>query len=155
MNCQHFTYRSKKGIRNPYCRSNKQWQPICSECQNKSYKSLKELKRSTEPIKQYTKKRAKAERERYSIFTTDLAHCIEDKDHIGEIDLHEIFEGKNRLKSMKYGLVIPVCRNCHGNEEVQKKWQILGRQAFVEKHREELFIKEFQTRKGIKEVKNV
>jgi hypothetical protein len=100
------------------------------------------------PLKTYSKKRAKAEKERYSIFTSDLKHCIEDKDHLGEIDRHEIFNGKNRLKSMKYGLVVPLCRNCHSNDEIVVKWQVIGRKAFIKEHGEELFIKEFQTKKG-------
>ena len=51
------------------------------------------------------------ERMRYSIATDDLSHCY----ICGSVknDLHEVFFGKNRVNSMKYGCVIPVCRNCH------------------------------------------
>ena len=48
---------------------------------------------------------------RYSIITNDLEHCYicgGKKEH-----LHEIIFGKNRVNSMKYGLVIPVCFKCH------------------------------------------
>ncbi len=48
----------------------------------------------------------KLERNRKSIFTDDL--CGSKKDN-----LHEIFFVKNRLKSMEYGFVIPLCFNCH------------------------------------------
>ena len=51
------------------------------------------------------------ERMRFSIATEDLSHCY----ICGSIknDLHEVFHGRNRVNSMKWGCVIPVCRNCH------------------------------------------
>lgn len=53
----------------------------------------------------------KFELNRYSIITNDLEHCFlcgKRKEH-----LHEVIFGKNRVNSMKYGLVIPVCLHCH------------------------------------------
>lgn len=125
--------------------------PLKRKTPLKAYTSLKAKTplKSKASLKTYSKKRAKAEKERYSIFTSDLKHCIEDKNHLGEIDKHEIFDGKNRLKSMKYGLVVPLCRSCHEDNKVIKKWQVIGRKAFIKEHGEELFTKEFQTRKGV------
>lgn len=51
------------------------------------------------------------ERNRFSIATTDLSHCYICGGY--KHDLHEVFHGRNRVNSMKYGCVIPVCRNCH------------------------------------------
>lgn len=51
------------------------------------------------------------ERMRFSIVTKDLSHCF--ICHSFKNDLHEIYHGKNRINSMKYGCVIPVCRKCH------------------------------------------
>ena len=77
----------------------------------------------------------KAERNRKSVFTLDLNTCIicgSKKDH-----LHEIFFGKNRLRSMEYNFVIPLCFNCHQemhvNSEWQKYWHIKG-QLYFEEH---------------------
>ena len=82
----------------------------CSNCIYKEYKKSGFLKKS--PVfKQKSNKLANLERKRKSILTKDLDHCIvcdSKKEH-----LHEIYFGKNRLNSIKYGLVIPVCFSCH------------------------------------------
>lgn len=60
---------------------------------------------------QKSKKIAKLERNRYSVFTDDLKHCFlcgKKKE-----ELHEIYAGRNRLNSMKYGFVLPLCHECH------------------------------------------
>jgi len=62
-------------------------------------------------MKKRSSKLNKLERNRFSIITNDLDHCIlcgKTKNH-----LHEVIYGKNRLNSIKYGLVIPLCFNCH------------------------------------------
>ena len=51
------------------------------------------------------------EKKRYSVFTDDLKTCI--ICNKPKNDLHEVLYGSNRLNSIKYGYVIPVCRNCH------------------------------------------
>lgn len=87
-----------------------------------------------------SKKLAKLERNRFSILTCDLTTCIE----CGrpKQDLNEIYPGRNRQNSMKYGLVIPMCRRCHteytNNREMQLKWMKIGQKAF-----EELYDKDF------------
>ena len=51
------------------------------------------------------------EKNRFSILTNDLTHCYickKPKQH-----LHEIYYGKNRINSMKYGCVVPLCFRCH------------------------------------------
>lgn len=55
----------------------------------------------------------KLEKNRYSILTDDLTKCFicgMPKNH-----LHEVFYGKNRVNSMKYGCVVPLCFKCHEN----------------------------------------
>ena len=102
----------------------------CANCKYKEYKthnkstntvqkpvksglSAEKLQSSTKVAKQWQKssKLRKLERNRTSLFTNDLKHCYmcpNPKDH-----LHEVIFGKNRINSMKYGLVIPVCNKCH------------------------------------------
>lgn len=77
---------------------------------------------------------------RYSILTDDITHCIE----CGQspVEIHEIFFGPLRNKSIKYGLCVPLCREhhrgtygVHGSRgaEINLKLKKLGQKAF-EKH---------------------
>ena len=95
-----------------FCRLNKQ-QIILSQCKKCSELKYKEIK----AIKKKRNKLAKLEKNRFSIITKDLEHCyLCIKQGIMDIpkdDFHELCEGKNRQVSMKYGLVIPICRKCH------------------------------------------
>ena len=93
-------------------------------------------------------KLAKLERNRKSVFTDDLEHCYicgKKKN-----DLHEVYAGRNRINSIKYGFVLPLCRQCHSlnqnNIVFNEFWHRQG-QLYWEKNidsREE-FIKMFRT----------
>ena len=108
------------------------------ECKNCPYKEYKE--RKTDSIKKRSSKLAKLERERFSLFTDDLEHCI----ICGKspVNKHEIFGGRNRLNSIKYGLVIPLCTCKHHNQveckgihfdrKLQDEWHIKGQLKFIE-----------------------
>ena len=56
---------------------------------------------------------------------------------------------------MKYGLVIPVCRKCHSeydiNKELRLKYQQEAQRIFEEKYSHELFMKEFKKNKLMEE----
>lgn len=94
------------------------------------------LKRTKTPLKQKSSKLAKLEKNRYSILTSNLDRCIVcgSKYNIAK---HEIFYGKNRLNSIKYGLIIPLCithhtntkEGIHFNKELNNYYKYL---AFVE-----------------------
>ena len=85
-------------------------------------------------MKKKSYKLAKLERERYSLFTDDLDTCIVCK--MKATDMNEIFRGRNRQNSMKYGLCIPMCRRCHSiltdNFELENEWKIKGQKMFME-----------------------
>lgn len=85
------------------------------------------------------------ERNRFSIITDDLKHCYICGSKKEE--LHEVFEGKNRQISMKYGLVIPVCRKCHKkipkDKTLRQNLHQVGQKAFKNKYKSESFIKIF------------
>lgn len=90
-------------------------------------------------MKNKTKKLAKLERNRVSIFTDDLEHCYICKLHEfinPKDDMHEIFRGRNRINSMKYGLCIPICRFHHSkftdDPILEKEWKIIGQEKFME-----------------------
>lgn len=102
----------------------------CNKCKYKEYS----IKSNSTKLKTRTKKQARLERNRFSILTNDLEHCIicgAKKDH-----LHEIFFGRNRANSIKYGLVISLCQNCHTemhkNKEWQDYWHIMAQKKFME-----------------------
>lgn len=77
-------------------------------------------------MKKKSNKLAKLERERFSVFTDNLKVCI-NCGSTHTMTKHEIFEGKNRQNSMKYGFVLPLCLKCHRelqeNDEFKKKWR--------------------------------
>ena len=91
--------------------------------------------------------------ERYSILTDDLTTCIECGQK-GIINKHEIFGGRNRQNSIKYGLVIPLCQaNCHNQYdmkgihfdiELMNKWHKIGQEAFEKKYKDLDFMSIFR-----------
>lgn len=107
-------------------------------------KSAEKTKKSAE-IKKKSSKLAKLEKNRFSIITNDLEKCY----FCGskKKDLHELIEGKNRQVSMKYGLVIPICRKCHikvtNDKTLQDKLHKVGQKAFKKHYKTENFIQIF------------
>ena len=124
----------------------------CNNCKYKEYKCTEFSKNSANHTLKKTTlhnkraKLAKLERNRSSVFTDDLEHCIickRKKEH-----LHEIFFGSNRKKSMQYNFVIPLCHECHTemhrNKEWQEYWHVKGQKYWEENIRgREEFIKTF------------
>lgn len=142
MYCKHYCIRSKKGIKFSYCRLFRKeiTSSCCRECDNKEYKQYK-------PMKSRTNKQAKKEKERFSIIYSDLTKCCVCGSKTN-INKHEIFYGRNRQNSIKYGLVIPLCLHHHtGNNGIhynqklntyykqlaQKKWESIygNREIFI------------------------
>lgn len=132
----------KKRKNKPYCKlMNKEITfLLCKECDNKEYKKSTSIKKSPvtsglsnnsqmrkntrslekispKKVKMRSKsnKMAKLERNRKSVFTEDLEHCYicgKPREH-----LHEIIYGKNRINSIKYNFVIPLCANHHTGKD--------------------------------------
>lgn len=96
-------------------------------------------------IKKKSNKLAKLEKDRFSIITTNLTKCYICK--AKKEELHEIFGGKNRQTSMKYGLVIPICRKCHeiitNDKTLQDKYHGVGQKAFEKHYKTENFMQIF------------
>lgn len=84
-------------------------------------------------MKYKTKKLANLEKNRFSIFTDNLNICM--FCGMKATDLNEIFRGRNRRNSMKYGAVIPLCRRCHckitDNYNLEIKWKIKGQEKIM------------------------
>ena len=145
MYCKYLKKRTK-GI---YCAYYKDYITFqnCKQCNFKEYKikEYKPLITKTE-LKKVSKKHVKIEKNRKSIFVDNFNKCIEcgKSKNIIKIDKHEIFDGAYRQTSIKWDMVIPLCRTCHNTPETVKKWEIIGQQEFVKKYDYDLFMKEFK-----------
>lgn len=124
----------KQGFNKWVCKiTNKEIQLCnCNNCPFKEYKTSTSSLRNSAEIKKRTYKLSKLERSRFSLFTDNLDYCIicgNKKDN-----LHEVFFGRNRQLSMKYGLVIPLCTKCHlemhKNSKLQHVWYRKGQVIF-------------------------
>lgn len=143
MKCKYLKIRTKNYEKYIYCSSPNIKKEIgfkdCRGCRFKEYKPVKELKKKSKNLK-------KLEAKRYSIVTDNLTICYICQKRRKD-DLHELFGGSNRRKSIEWGLVIPICRICHSewktNEEMRKKYQEEGKQKFYKLYSTEKFLKEF------------
>lgn len=88
---------------------------------------------------------------RFSILTDNLTKCIYCGSHIN-IHKHEVFFGSNRKKSIKYGLVVPLCRECHqgtsgvhgrDGHDLDTYLKKLAQEAFEKEYPDKDFIQEF------------
>ena len=98
-------------------------------------------------MKRKTYKLSKLEKNRKSIVTDNLDVCFicgRTKDH-----LHEVFYGNNRINSMKYGCIIPICGFCHQqiHNDIQLDYKIkkLVEKAFLKVYKcdEDYFVSIF------------
>lgn len=82
-----------------------------------------------------SKKLAKLEKNRFSVFYDDLNTCCECGSTY-QITKHEIYEGRNRVNSMIYGFVLPLCLDCHRSLQEDKdfndKWKTKAQDYFEE-----------------------
>ena len=95
------------------------------------------------PIKKVSNKRNKLEKNRFSIFTDNFNQCYYCKRKVKEnekLDLHEVYGGSNRLRSIRMGFVVPLCRKCHSNEEIINYLRIVIQKEFEKTRTREEFI---------------
>ena len=88
------------------------------------------------------------ERNRYSILTKDMDHCYICGAY--RTSVHEVFFGKNRINSMKYGCCVPLClehhtghNGVHHNIELDTELKQKCQKKFIEVYPEEDFISIF------------
>lgn len=150
MKCKNIRIRSRKYQKYYYCMRKKQEIDI-SNCYNCSYKEYKQYRK----MNQKSKKLRQLEDNRTSIITEDMEHCYlcqkMMKKH--EVNKHEVFFGTgNRIQSMKYGLIVPLCNNCHtidnlsvhNNYFTDIKLKQLGQKIFEERYSHEEFMRIFK-----------
>lgn len=90
-------------------------------------------------MRRKSSKLIKLEKSRYSIFTEDYVHCY-NCHRISELDIHEVYGGSNRIRSIKNGLCVPLCRICHSNEKVILKLRKQCQEEYEKTHSREEFI---------------
>ena len=115
----------------------------CTNCSSKEYL----VKSNQYQLKNTTIKRAKLERKRFSLFSKDTKHCYFCSSGY-ELTWHEIFRGRNRQNSMKYGLCLRMCSACHELYQEDKYfndlWHVKGQATFEEAYPELDFVKIFK-----------
>lgn len=88
-------------------------------------------------MKRKTSKLRKLEKNRYSVFFDSLSMCM-NCGSMYQITKHEVYEGRNRKNSMKYGFVLPLCVSCHQKlqEDIDfsSKWKIKAQKYFEENY---------------------
>ena len=140
MNCKYLRVRSIQKKKHLYCILNKKtinYTLECSKCLKKEY-------RKNKGINKKTSKQIKLEKSRYSILTDDLEHCyicrFQGKKVLRD-DLHEVYAGANRKRSILNGLVVPLCRKHHQNEEILSELKVATQQKYEVNHTRDEFIK--------------
>lgn len=116
------TRRSKNYEAYWYCRFYKKRINVknCYKCKSFEIKKYKEIRKKS-------KKLAKLERNRDK-GRIKQGICENCGKYSERLDPHEVYGGSNRLRSIKEGLVIMICRDCHKNEieleKLRKKYQM-------------------------------
>lgn len=86
-------------------------------------------------MKKKRNKIIRLERNRKSVFYEDLNTCCYCGSNY-QLTKHEIFEGRNRINSMEYGFVLPLCLKCHRTLQEDKdyndKWKKKAQNYFEE-----------------------
>lgn len=118
----------------------------CANCQFKEYKRPN-YSQNCAKLKNRTSKQAKLERKRFSLFSKDTKHCYFCSSGY-ELTWHEIFRGRNRQNSMKYGLCLRMCSSCHELYQEDKYfndlWHAKGQAMFEETYPDLDFVKIFK-----------
>ena len=118
-----------------YCRKHKRYITCLSLCKTCSDFEIKRNK----PIKNKTTKQKQIEKARFSNYTNNYNKCYY-CGNVGTMDLHEVYGGSNRLRSIRMGFVVPLCRICHSNEEIIKYLRIKLQKEFEKTRTREEFI---------------
>ncbi len=115
----------------------------CTNCQFKEYP----IKSNLTKLKTRTYKQAKLEQNRFSLFSTDTTHCYFCPS-INKLTWHEIFRGRNRRNSIKYGLCLRMCIKCHKRYQEDKDfndfWHKKGQAKFEKAYPDLDFVEIFK-----------
>lgn len=106
--------------------------------ENNKNRSKTILKRN-KPIKNRSVKQNKLERDRDKnlIKSGKCEYCGK---LCGKLDPHEVYGGSNRKRSIKYGFVKLLCRQCHNNENIIRDLRKRTQKEYEKTHTREEFI---------------
>ena len=131
----------------------------CRSCPHKEYKNAQYFKKtvqktqknsrklqSSAELKKKSNKLAKLERNRFSLFTDNRDKCMFCPSTY-QLTWHEIFRGRNRQNSMRFGLCLRMCLRCHElkqedkqfNEEWKQKGQAVFQQTYPNLNFKDIF----------------
>ena len=115
MKCKNLKIKLNRTI---YCNKLKKYIQFkdCNNCKFKEYKKSTINQEILCKNHQKNAKISKLERNRFSLFTDNKDECMF-CENTTNLTWHEIFRGKNRANSMKYGLCLRMCIHCH------ERWQ--------------------------------
>lgn len=92
-------------------------------------------------MKTKSNKLAKLERHRFSVFTDDLGKCF--YCNSTNVQKHEIMSGSNRLNSMRYGYILPLCPTHHDMLQYDRAWMGRCQDHFEQTHSNEEWLNIF------------
>ena len=104
-------------------------------CNNCSYFAFK----INNPIKNKSSKLAKLERERDKNIIK-IGKCEYCKKFSNRLEAHEIYGGSNRKRSINYGFVVLLCKECHQNNDIILELRRKCQHEFEINHTREEFL---------------
>jgi hypothetical protein len=135
--CKYKTVRLKQGYRYFYCRykNNIIGLDECKSCSNTILRANKAIKKKSNKLTKLEKTRKEK---------TDSSYCYYCHRFLGTAgDIHEIYGGSNRKRSIKNGFVVKLCRECHQDETKIANLRIRFQKMYEKNHTREEFIKLF------------
>ena len=141
MNCKNLKIRTLKGRKYAYCIKYKKVVDFNCKCSQIEYKKYKSLSKSKTPMKKVSKSRSTLEKNRFSIIYQDINKCC--VCGLNKVEINEVFEGRNRFNSMKYGMCCPFCKNHHDQFHNDIEFNHYFKRLFQSKYEESHTRKEF------------
>ena len=152
MKCKYLKIRKKNNKIYGYCSKFKIEKNIyCKECKdlineqfkNEYQRKINKLKnKEQKPIKMRSNKLAKAEKYRFSIIGLDKEKCSYCGSY-GPTEINEVFEGKNRIVSIKNGFCVSLCHECHQKFHDNRKFNLYYKRLFQKEFEKTHSRKEF------------
>lgn len=136
--CKFYTIRKQQGCPYSYCRytNNKITLDECKNCSNLILREMKGIQKRSTKQDQLEKSRNKNSR-------LNSQYCYYCHKWTPKADIHEIYGGSNRKRSIENGFVVRLCRLCHSNEEIIKKLKIKFQTIYEKDHTRAEFINLF------------
>ena len=121
------------------CKLNKTYISYLIDCKNCSKRILVKNK----PIKKISNKQKQLNKNRFSVLTNNFEQCYychKREKNNEKFDLHEVYGGSNRIRSIKNGFVVPLCRICHSNETIIQTLRLRIQKEYEKTHSRQDFI---------------